>query len=418
MKRLCLILFPCLLLTACLTRGGTPPSAQAPVPQRLVLNLTAEPATSIAVTWASSLELAGSCVEYAVATDGTSFEASPQNVPARLELCAEGEGAPRFHYSAILAGLKPGTRYCYRVGAGKTFSEWNQFSTATSDTQPFSFVWFGDPQDKLTEHCSRVFREAFRQAPSASFWLFTGDVCGDPVDWQWDQFFDAAGFSLRMIPSVLAPGNHDLAYQIPTGKFDPAGVVYGKRNTSKVGAVWRAHLTLPENGLKGLEETSYHLDFQGLRIIMINSNTQLAEQAAWLESLLANNPCRWTVVAFHHPLYNGGAKRDNKDTRNAFLPLFDKYKVDLVLTGHDHVYMRSHPLRSSQPVLPGEKGTLYLVSSSGPKFYDLNTPYEQLMAKVSSGKQLFQVFDVSADKLTLRTFTAQGYVFDTCVIEH
>ncbi len=404
------------LHSACLLALFAEASEPARQPERIILNLTAEPATSMAVTWCTEVELGEPVVEWAVAAEGTEFVKLAQRLPARMERWAEPVGAPAYHYSAVLTGLKPGTRYCYRVGAGLQLSEWNQFTTAEASAKPFSFVWLGDPQDEITEHCSRVFREAYRTAPKAAFWLFTGDICGDPLDSQWAEFFGGMGFIARMVPSIMTPGNHDTAYLLKEGKPDMYRPTYARRDPARVGQVWLSNLTLPENGVAGLGETNYHLDYQGLRVIMINSNTRLAEQAAWLEPLLASNPATWTVVAFHHPLYNGGAKRDNRQTRDAFLPLFDKYKVDLVLTGHDHVYMRSHPLREGRVAAAGEKGTVYLVSASGPKFYECNTPYPELMARTASGKQLFQVIEVGADRLSVRTHSADGVLFDECVI--
>src|SRR5690606_40830927 len=57
-------------------------------------------------------------------------------------------------------------------------------------------------------------------------------------------------------------------------------------------------------------------------------------------SLLSHNPNKWTCVVFHHPIFSTKTTRDNKRMRETFKPLFDRYKVDLVLQGHDHTYAR------------------------------------------------------------------------------
>ena len=62
----------------------------------------------------------------------------------------------------------------------------------------------------------------------------------------------------------------------------------------------------------------------------------LAEQTAWLEKVLADNPNRWTIVEFHQPIFSPAKGRDNPEQRAAWKPLFDRHGVDLVLTGHDH----------------------------------------------------------------------------------
>jgi 3',5'-cyclic AMP phosphodiesterase CpdA len=206
-------------------------------------------------------------------------------------------------------------------------------------------------------------------------------------------------------------GNHDLAFVFENGKI--ALDARGKKVLAKAPpSPWRAQFTLPENGPLGLEELAYHLDYQGVRLIVINSNDRLAEQAAWLEPLLAANPSRWTIVAFHHPVYSAGRDRDDKETREAFLALFDKYHVDLVLTGHDHSYARTKPVRGGAPVGPDERGTVYLVSSSGPKFYTVNSGYAALMAKTAGNLQLFQAITVDGPRLRFRSIAADGELND------
>lgn len=387
-------------------------SKQLREPQRVILNLTEKPATSIAVTWRTMMESSNEFVEYAEATDGVQFEKSTKKSLAKREQLEADKRGTVFHYSTVLEGLKPGVKYVYRVGGDSVWSEWNQFTTARETAAPFKFVWFGDPQDDIMEHVSRVFQEAFKIAPDASFWTFSGDLASEPEDYRFGELFYAAGFVFRMVPSVMAPGNHDMAYKMENGKIvlDARG---RKDRAKSVSSVWRSHFTLPENGVAGLEETSYYLDYQGVRVIMINSNDRLEAQAAWMEKLLSGNPNKWTIVTFHHPFYSFGRERDERSTRNALLALFDKYHVDLVLTGHDHTYARSFKLKNGTVAANNEQGTMYVVSSSGPKTYVANPRYQSLMAKTGVDMSLFQVISIDGSKLTFETYTAAGALFDS-----
>lgn len=81
-------------------------------------------------------------------------------------------------------------------------------------------------------------------------------------------------------------------------------------------------------------------DYQDSRIISLNSMQAPGEQKAWLEKVLKDNPRKWSIVTFHHPIYSASARRDNSSLREAWKPLFDQYNVDLVLQGHDHTYAR------------------------------------------------------------------------------
>lgn len=373
------------------------------IPQRIILNLTASPENSMAVTWRTNGEFKASEVQYAVSTQWTDFKKSITKVSAKTEKFWIDDHQFVYHYSGVLDGLKPGTTYVYRVGHDSVWSEWNQFTTARKEPAPFKFVYLGDPQNDIKEHVSRVFREAYKLAPDAAFWLYAGDLVAYPKDSLWSELFTAAGFIPRTTPSIMTPGNHDQTAVMVDGK---------EKRLKKTDPIWHAHFTLPENGVAGLAETSYYIDYQGVRFVMLNSNERLQEQADWMEKLLASNPNKWTIVTFHHSIYSMAKERDNKAVRDAFLAIFDKYHVDLVLQGHDHAYARSYKLNNGTIVGENQPGTVYIISVSGPKAYAITTKYEKLMAKIGNQISLFQVLSVDANKLSFISYTPAGEVYD------
>jgi uncharacterized protein (TIGR03382 family) len=91
----------------------------------------------------------------------------------------------------------------------------------------------------------------------------------------------------------------------------------------------------------------------------------LAAQKKWLEEDLAASDAAWTVVFFHHPPWSSGDHGSQLKMRREFAPLFEKYGVDLVLTGHDHHYERSYPMRGDAMASSGGRGVPYLVVGSG-----------------------------------------------------
>lgn len=375
------------------------------IPQRLVLNLTSTPTTSMAVTWRTIIQLSNAEVEYAVSTQWTNFKETATKVNAKTERLEIEKNRYVYHYSAEINNLKPDTRYIYRVGCDSVWSEWNQFTTASEQPESFKFVYFGDPQNDIKEHVSRVFREAYKISPDARFWLFAGDLVTNGDDELWGELFNAAGFIFGVTPSIMTPGNHDT---------ETITVNDTKVKTTRL--VWRAHFTLPENGVPGTEEASYVIDYQGVRFIMIRSNDKdynLKEQVHWLDSLLTNNPNKWTIVTSHYPVYNTGRDDDNKPHREALLPVYDKHSVDLVLQGHDHTYFRTYKLLNNSIVADNEKGTVYVGSTSGPKSYRLNTKFQNLMAKLGTDVQLFQVITIERNKLIYKSFTANGSLYDS-----
>lgn len=373
--------------------------SQNNLPERIILNLTETPYNSIAVTWQSNQKYLHPQVEYSISTKWIEYKDNKVSVTASVDSLIFEDGKKVFYYSAVLKNLKENTVYIYRVGSDSLWSEWNQFKTASSRNKPFKFVYFGDPQNDLREDVSRVFREAFRKCSDAAFWLFAGDLTNEPLDNQWAEWFDASGFIHKIIPSIMAVGNHDLSY----------GIVDGKRKRINDYILWKKMFTLPENGLEDMKESVYYVDFQGVRFIVLNSNYNLEEQASWLEEILSSNRNKWTIITYHHPVYSTGDGRDNKKVRDALMPIFDKYKVDLVLQGHDHTYARTFRIRDGKI---NSKGTIYITSVSGPKQYKVNPTYKNLFEKLDSYTQLFQVISVEGNKLIYDSYTANGELFD------
>ena len=383
------------------------------IPDRIILNLTESPATSQAVTWRTAGAVSAPRAQIEPAAELNEVGKNPITVDAVTEAVTTYIGETIYSHSAVFKSLAPDTLYEYRVGDGETWSEWSQFRTAADSFQPFRFVFLGDPQNDLKSVCSRIFRAAYAKAPDARFWLFTGDTVnvGDADD-QWGEFYYALGWIPRTTPMILLPGNHEykkISNQPPKIEANKP-ISLEQRGLT---ALWHPQFTLPENGPKGLEEEAYFLDYQGVRFVMLNGNEGLEDQAKWLKKVLENNPRRWTVVSIHQPFYSTGEDRDNPYNRQLFVKLFDKYNVDLVLQGHDHTYGRSYKLRNGARVGDNEKGTVYVVSVSGPKTYDVSKRFESILAKSGTNRQLFQVIGVEADILKYESYTATGELYDS-----
>lgn len=134
------------------------------------------------------------------------------------------------------------------------------------------------------------------------------------------------------------------------------------------------------------------------------------EQAEWLTEVLENNPNKWTCITIHHPIYSSSRNRDNKELREALKPIFDKYKVDLVLQGHDHTYGRGQNAQSGVAGKDEATGTMYVVSVSGPKFYTLT--FDRWMDRAASGTQLYQLIKINDNRLTFEAYLPTGKLYD------
>ena len=372
------------------------------LPDRVILTWAGDPRSTQAVTWRTDGTVETGYIELAEDEDSPKFRDKARRITARTEEL--GTELSHAHYHSVqFEGLKPDTKYVYRVGDGVNWSEWFQFRTTSDKPEPFKFIYFGDAQNDLKSMWSRVMREAFSDAPRSRFIIHAGDLVNNANnDAQWGEWHRAGGWVNGMIPSLPVPGNHEYEKDKTTGQ-------------SSLTRHWRPQFTLPTHGPEGLEECAYHVDVQGARIIGLNSNLKHEEQAVWLEKLLSNNPNTWTIITFHHPIYSSAKDRDNPRLRATWQPIFDKYKVDLVLQGHDHTYGRSGP-RMSENVPVGvslvepDIGTVYVVSVSGPKMYNLTT--QPWMKRSAEDTQLYQVISIDGSVLRYEARTAKGSLYD------
>ena len=132
----------------------------SPLPDRVVLTWEDDPATTQSVTWRTDTSVKRGVAEIALASaNGRAMK--PDAVQAVTTLFESDINDAHYH-SAIFRDLQPDTLYAYRVGDGENWTEYYHFKTASDRARPFSFIYFGDAQNDVRTHWSRVFREAFR----------------------------------------------------------------------------------------------------------------------------------------------------------------------------------------------------------------------------------------------------------------
>jgi acid phosphatase type 7 len=371
------------------------------VPDRILLSIAEDPATAMSVSWRMDSTVQEAYAELAIAgpspdaVGALTFKSAPE--PLVLQ-------GIRSHYFGVkFRQLQPGTVYMYRVGDAKHRSEWIQFRTAEKGFKPFSFLYMGDSQNDHKTWWSRTIRQAYKQESGAAFLMHAGDLINRAnSDREWGEWFYAGGWMHAMVPSFATPGNHE--FYLDDNKHET------------LTKHWRPTFNLPENGPAGLEEQVYAVDYQDVKLISLSSELILeyasdsALQVQWLEKVLKENKSRWTIITMHHPIFSAGVGRDNNSLRDALEPLFRKYKVDLVLTGHDHTYGRGVAETSPQTKRQPLKGPVYVVSVSGPKMYrPALTPWVQ---RAAANTQLYQRVVVEKNKIRVEAYTANGELYD------
>lgn len=387
-------------------------------PDRIILTFNGDPATSRAVTWRTDESVkqgVAQISEAIVNSDIKKHAVSQKAITTPFELGQFGGNASlTVHYHSVtFENLKPGTLYAYRVGGGNNWSEWIQFRTAKSEYAPTEFVYFGDAQNDVLSHWSRVIRMAYQTAPNASFAIHAGDLINRAHrDLEWAEWYKAGGFIHSQWTAIPVAGNHEYGGGI------------GEDNSTGLAIQWRPQFTLPleEDLPEALHETVYTIDYQDVRVIALNSNRLQSEQTDYLEKQLANCTAKWKIVTCHHSIFS--PRRSFTTALTKWKPLLDKYNVDLVLNGHDHTYARGHvPVRTADGNESESLGAIYVTSVSGPKQYKLDS--EQLNTYKKHGYQLvkrgeqtqfFQVIKIDGQKLTYIAYNTLGEEYDRAVI--
>lgn len=398
-----IFLFSCSSVRTLVRVNYAPDLLPGKTPDRIILNLTEDPSTSMAVTWRTDTTVTRAIAQIIKAQPEPQIPKDVAEFVAKTEyLISSDDQESRinaYYHSVVFKALNPNTKYMYRVGDDKVWSEWYHFKTAAKKDAGFSFIYLGDVQNNIKAMGSRVIREAYATYPDAGFIIYAGDLINHSgSDGEWGELFYAGGFLHAMIPSAMTPGNHE----------------YGKGMI--LDPHWEKQFTLPQNGPKGLKERCFFVDYQDLRLISLDADMidefdwAKKAQQVWLDSILTHNSRKWTAVMLHYPFFSTKYSRDNPELRAAFGPILEKHKVDIVLAGHDHAYGRGMKNIPSFTDTSETTGTMFVVSVSGPKMYDLAD--KSWMTRRARNNQMFQIISIQQDTLSFKAYTATRELYD------
>ena len=387
---------------------------------RIVLSPAADAARGAAVAWRTDTRQTAAEAQIAEEIDGPLLGFAARTV-AGTTAPIENENGRALYHQARFDGLKPDTRYVYRVRAADGWSEWLPFRTAKAEFAPFRFIYLGDTQNDILEIGSRVIRSAFKEAGPAALVVHAGGLVAQREvkvhDDEWGEWTEAGGRAFAMTPQLPASGNHEYVDHIlPNGE-----------ESRVLGPHWPLQFALPDNGAEGAKATSYYVDYQGVRFIVLDGTAAIdlgagESQTRWLDKVLAESPARWNVALFHQPIYTCARPEDTEELKAAWKPIFDARNIDLVLQGHDHCYGRvSNPAGAeasrADSAAGRPQGPVYVVSVTGSKMYGLNDRADTQPVRAAENTELYQLIDVEADRLSFRAFTATGGLYDAFTLE-
>ncbi len=180
---------------------------------------------------------------------------------------------------------------------------------------------------------------------------------------------------------------------------------------------------VPPNGPAALRGRVYSFDYGDAHFAVLDSQVfdekeakdQLLEwQKTWLEEDLAATDRRWKLVFIHRPLYHNRAVYAGWELQQAFAPVLDRHRVDVVFAGHEHVYARSFPIRDGVWRDEAEVGTVYFTTGrSGERRH---SRFQRKAWDAAFYNPLeepnYLTVEVSERELRVKAFTLGGEQFD------
>ena len=234
-----------------------------------------------------------------------------------------------------------GGKYLYKVGGNGVYSEVGSFTIDDSNDNKLSFTYVTDSQETSPEGFA-AFNKTLNTAVAhnPNFIAFAGDLVDNShAGWgsdltkikmeEWIYAYETTKGVTMNYPMMNAAGNHERA-----------GYSYVYHNNIDFD--------------KALSTGGYYsFDYENLHFVVLDTNVfedgnqeEIDAEVKWLEEDLAKTTKPWKVVMLHIGPYSTGDHSNDSSAikiRNTLPPIFAKYKVDLVLQGHDHVYTRTMP---------------------------------------------------------------------------
>lgn len=160
----------------------------------------------------------------------------------------------------------------------------------------------------------------------------------------------------------------------------------------------------------GMPGRYYRLRRRTVELFLLDSNKVDNTQTAWLARSLAASRARWKIAVFHHPAYSCGSYRSHPDVVRRWVPLFERHRVRVVLSGHDHNYQRFAPRRGVRYVVHGGGSTNHYRLADCPAGYPrrLRGRAEQGFLYLVAGENRLDGWAVRADGRRADHFMVAG----------
>lgn len=364
--------------------------------------ITEDSTTSRTIMWQSAMAEEDAVVEYHEEGQDAVYA-----VPATSTAFAD-DGVTTYIHTATLTDLTPGTAYAYRVGYGQKRSSWIPFRTA--EGTDFKALIFPDSQSSDYSVWAATLDPAWQSNQDAQFAISMGDLVDNGQDhYQWNAWFEAAEDMISKIPIAPSMGNHE---------------TYNRDWKIRMPEAYLQLFALPKQVPEPYQNQFYSFDYGDVHFIVLN--TQFSEMAqfqpnlledeiAWFRQDASRTTKKWKVVIMHKDVLQYGFQNRPQPREEGFsqegqqwMPLFDEYGIDVVLSAHLHTYRDRGRIRSFKR---DETGPLYIITGvAGSVQYPglwKNHSLDEYVAPQPETEN-YLVMEATADTLTFTGYLPSG----------
>ena len=299
-----------------------------------------------------------------------------------------------------LTNLQENTQYYYRVVAGSSISSTYSFKTHSASSTNANILFATDIHAAEGSYSptrpNKMMENVRNNVRNINLMVLTGDqVDRGGYQSHWDSYY--SGMQIYKNIAVAAiPGNHEY-YHTSGGEYVSPEFFNQFYNN-------------PQNGATERLNSSYYFKYGNILFIMIDTINQkyLSEQKEWFRNTVENNPAQWIIVGSHANAITGGwYSHDSKWMATNWGPLFEEYQVDLVIGGHEHVFIRKNLMYKNE--VNSDLGVSYYVSPAAQhKQYAIKDAYKDQVDTYDNVNYKVNTITVSSTKLTVQVYSEDG----------
>ena len=373
--------------------------------------------TSRTIMWQSDNSEADAVIEYRL--EG----AEKSQTIGATDKAFTDDGSTTYIHEATLTGLTPNTKYEYRVGYGTDRrSDWYRLETAGASV--YDVLIYPDSQSGDYSQWEEIVKSSALRNPRTALYISMGDLVDNGEHaYQWRTWLNSIKPLSANVPLATTLGNHEM-YTLDWKMREP----YAYLN----------YFEVPPNGNETFNRRYYSYDFGDVHYVVLdttlyesnhedNHDTHHPDlydvQVQWLRQDLAANTKKWTVVLMHRDPFQyafdgpGGSRAVGFDDEGVlFMPIFDEFNVDLVLSAHLHSYRNRGHVRHFDR---DSSGPLYILTGIAgdvgrPKWKQHPLDVYVIPDREASN---YMTMTVTPNQLVVKAFLADGTQIDESVIE-